>query len=416
MIRRILPGLLLSCLLAGRIQAQTASVISEQVVSHRTARPVGNMIGQESGLEQFFSQLDGLRTHHTGVVNILHIGDSHLQADFLTNVLRKNFQYEFGNAGRGLVVPLHVARTNEPHTFKTICDTVWESKRCTFPDQPLPIGIGGVTVRNAHPGRKITVQIRSDSSLGYQFDRVRLFCLRDEHSFDYRILDDSGAVLGTAQASGISDSQSPITVQLPELNDQFTLEPVRTADQQNHATLFGFSLENGQPGVLYHTVGVNGAQYSHYKAATYFAEQTKGLAPNLIVISLGTNEAFAPRLTGEEFYSQIDGLVQSLRKANPEASILLTTPADSFKSYRRRRVPNPKMAEVRETILRYATDHQLPCWDLYGITGPATYWQKNHLIQRDGVHYTRQGYELQGRLLYDALMNSFNQYVANRPR
>lgn len=341
----------------------------------------------------------------------MHIGDSHLQADFLTNTVRKQFQYEFGNAGRGLIVPLRLARTNEPHTYQTSSEAIWQARRCIFPDAELPIGIGGVTIRNAYPGKRMNVQIRSDSALGYQFDRLKVFCLQDTSSYDFNILDASGAVMASVQTSGGAEGQAPILVDLNELNDEFSLESVQTRPGQNHTTLFGFSLENGQPGVLYHSVGVNGAQFSHYRDARYFAEQTKGLEPQLIVVSLGTNEAHSAALTMTEFYTNIDALVQNLQKANPQATILLTTPADSYK---RRTQANPKMAEVRQTILNYASEHHLPCWDLYGITGPAAFWRKNHLITSDGVHYTRKGYELQGNLLYQALMQAFNDYATHR--
>lgn len=405
---RILRLSLLLCVLLPNAQAQTAlvNVLSPSIETSGT-----NAIQQVESLNPFFDVLAELKAKQQGVVNILHIGDSHLQADFLTNTVRKQFQYEFGNAGRGLVVPLHVARTNEPHTYRTSSEAIWQARRCVFPDGDLPIGIGGVTIRNAYPGKRMNVQIRSDSALGYQFDRLKLFCLRDTSSYDFNILDASGAVMASVQTSSGAEGQQPILVDLNELNDEFSLESVQTKAGQNHATLFGFSLENGQPGVLYHSVGVNGAQFSHYRDAQYFAEQTKGLEPQLILVSLGTNEAHSAALTMTEFYANIDALVQALQKANPQATILLTTPADSYK---RRTHANPKMAEVRQTILNYASEHHLPCWDLYGITGPAAFWKKNHLITSDGVHYNRKGYELQGNLLYQALMQAFNDYATHR--
>lgn len=39
------------------------------------------------------------------VVRVLHIGDSHIQAEFVTNELRRLLQQQYGNAGRGLVSP-----------------------------------------------------------------------------------------------------------------------------------------------------------------------------------------------------------------------------------------------------------------------------------------------------------------------
>ncbi|MFT4031886.1 MAG: GDSL-type esterase/lipase family protein [Siphonobacter sp.] len=402
MIRNLLL-LLLNVWLFSPVKAQTVGF--NLPVRYGFEQEDRNEISNAEKLLPFFDSLYQLKTFNKGTVSILHIGDSHLQADFLTHTVRKNFQYRFGNAGRGLVIPFRVAHTNEPHTFQTSAEGNWESKRCIFPDQPLSIGIGGLTVRCVHPGQKITVQVRSDSSLGYEFDRLKFFCLSNEQSFAYRFLDEEGIVLAEDTLN-----TNVVPIHLPELQDRFILEPYRRNDQQNHATLFGFSLENGQPGVLYHTVGINGAQYSHYNRADYFAEQTAGLTPQLIIISLGTNEAHNSRLTMTEFYEHIGNLVQSLQQNNPQAVLLLTTPADSYKG----RVPNTKLADIRQTILNYADDHHLPCWDLYGITGSAVNWRKKGLLLSDGVHYSRQGYELQGNLLYQALIRTYNHYVSAR--
>jgi hypothetical protein len=34
-------------------------------------------------------------------------------------------------------------------------------------------------------------------------------------------------------------------------------------------------------------------------------------------------------------------------------------------------------------------------------------WQKESLARRDLIHFTKEGYELQGKLLYEALMHHY---------
>lgn len=51
-------------------------------------------------------------------VSIVHIGDSHVQADINTGTTRELLQYDFGNAGRGLIAPL---RISVPTSLKTMC-------------------------------------------------------------------------------------------------------------------------------------------------------------------------------------------------------------------------------------------------------------------------------------------------------
>ena len=75
------------------------------------------------------------------------------------------------------------------------------------------------------------------------------------------------------------------------------------------------------------------------------------------------------------------------------------------------------MEIIRNKIIEYADFHNLAYWDLYGAGGgkhAADHWRVNHLMQRDGVHFTVKGYELQGNLFYEALMKGFDEYVQYR--
>jgi len=53
---------------------------------------------------------------HQSRINILQIGDSHIQADFLSEKVRNDIQSDFGNAGRGVVYHCGLAGTND-HLF-----------------------------------------------------------------------------------------------------------------------------------------------------------------------------------------------------------------------------------------------------------------------------------------------------------
>ena len=48
---------------------------------------------------------------------ILHIGDSHFQADMASAVTRYRLADLYGAGGRGLVVPFRLAGTNEPTDY-----------------------------------------------------------------------------------------------------------------------------------------------------------------------------------------------------------------------------------------------------------------------------------------------------------
>ena len=66
----------------------------------------------------------------------------------------------------------------------------------------------------------------------------------------------------------------------------------RTRQSGDSAVYYGFVLENGKSGVLYHAVGVNGARYVHWSWIDGMGAQAEALEPDLIVFQLGLNEAF----------------------------------------------------------------------------------------------------------------------------
>ena len=71
--------------------------------------------------------------------------------------------------------------------------------------------------------------------------------------------------------------------------DRIYLTP--NSEQSNFA-LNGIVLENDQNGIIYHAIGVNGARFSDYNKCSLFFDQIQALQPDLIIVSLGTNEAF----------------------------------------------------------------------------------------------------------------------------
>jgi lysophospholipase L1-like esterase len=373
-----------------------------------------NEIVNAEVLSDFFERLYQLNKGVNSQVNIIQIGDSHIQADFLSGTVRQNIQRDFGNAGRGLIVPGRVAHTNEPATIYSSSNTNWEAKRCVYPDQPLPIGIGGITIQTTHADSKLTIKTLNPPNADYRFNTLTLFFQKDFTSFNIAVKDSVGHDLAYVGSYTFEPFANTSRILLPFSTNQITLQTLQAIPNQNQFTLFGMSMENGKKGVLYHSIGVNGAKFKHYNASRYFAEQTSVLHPDLFIISLGTNESLDYPYTDPQFFNYIDQMVESLRARNPGARFILTIPPDHYRKKTRR---NPGLNIIRDTIIRYAQQRNLAYWDLFeagGGTHSADMYKKYNLIQRDGVHFTKDGYELQGNLFYAAFVKAYNVYVSYR--
>src|SRR5579859_8130752 len=154
-----------------------------------------NEISNTTTLSAFFEKLYQLRKSRKGIVNIVHVGDSHIQADLLTHTVRQLLQKDFGNAGRGFVFPGRLARTNEPQNIYTSSDANWEAKRIVFTELPLPIGAGASTIRTAQPDAKLKLRTLDSPPLNYAFNSVAVFYKKDFSSFNLSVKDSTGASL-----------------------------------------------------------------------------------------------------------------------------------------------------------------------------------------------------------------------------
>ena len=185
----------------------------------------------------------------------------------------------------------------------------------------------------------------------------------------------------------------------------------------------GILQENDSSGVICHCIGINGATGKNFLNDSYMT-LIQQLNPDLIIISLGTNESFG-KYDSFEHYEMMDSLFSMLKSYCPEVPVLYTTPPGAYKTiyghYRKHKRVYRKVIRVEEnrnieksvsTIVRFAADHHVACWDLFNIVGGEKYACKNWLsgsyFQRDKVHFISAGYALQGKLLYEAIMNEYN--------
>lgn len=376
-------------------------------------RDEDNVVQNGSYLDPFFEKLLSLKNGSASTVNIIHIGDSHIQADYMTEVVRRNLQLEFGNAGRGLIVPARVAGTNEPNNFRSYSAYAWNSKRIVHTTKPLPIGIGGITLHTDNPAANFSFNL-TDPTHDYRFNSVSFFFLRDKGSFAFSVRDSAKNELGRIQTDGTTSASDYNKLVLPAAVNHVVVQVLKESGSQHHATLFGLNLENGKSGLLYHAIGVNGAKYEHYNAASLFAQQTTLLKPDLFIISLGTNESIEYPRVAPSFFAQVTRLVDTLSKNNPEAKFILVTPPDAF--VKKVRV-NPGIEVIRQQILKYAVENGIAFWDMYKVNGgksSAAEWRSKSMLRPDGVHFTKDGYALQGNLLFQAIMKGYHSYVANR--
>ena len=386
--------------------AQAPKTVSfSPIIPYSFINTDNNYLQNSAALYPLFDKLLLQQESRNQRISVVHIGDSHTQADFFSGKVRENIHRDFGAAGRGLVVPLKVAGTNEPTNYTTYSPIKWQSKRVCFPDQPLPIGIGGVTIQTTNPTAQICFRIPNALSIDYAFNALKVFAEANQ-SFEFQLQDAVGNEIGYLRNTDFQDNVATVYLQSSVNEVTFVAKNTNGGTQ---AQIYGVVFENGIGGVLYHTIGVNGAKYEHYNAAQYFGSQLPYLSPDLTIIALGTNEAMRG-INPELFRLEIDKLCQTVKNANPAGTILLVTPADSYLN----KQSNPNLRLARDLMIAYSQEQGYAYWDMYSLLGAASTLKANAILGGDGVHYSRAGYALQGDLLYDAFIKSYNSYVLSK--
>ena len=337
-----------------------------------------------------------------GEFTIVHIGDSHIQADGNSGTTRALFQNSYGNSGRGLIIPFKLAGTNQPRDY-----TITSSSRfakATLMRQPwaVPMGFTGVALRPE--SENFSFDITSQDPCGY-------FTIYGTGDINVRKIESNGENVKFE----VDKSDGITTVSLEKDCNNFHVE-LSGVD----ATVFGFDLRNDSNGVLYHAIGNNGAACASYSKVPEFGKSISALSPDLIILSLGTNESFG-RLDAKTFTSQLSQLVTQLKQQNPEAKFLLVTPSECQKSVsgsassRRGKKSarsyqiNENVVLVRNLILEFARKNHIPVYDFYAIAGgegASNDWLRENLLNTDRIHRTWAGYRLDGTLMYQALTDA----------
>ena len=177
--------------------------------------------------------------------------------------------------------------------------------------------------------------------------------------------------------------------------------------------LNGLVLENDNSGVIYHSIGVNGAKASDYNKFRLFNEQLPALNPDLVIISLGTNESF-DKQTGEHYFAHLNQMIQGIKDKNPQACVLVMT---SPPSVLHRKYKNTFIEKYAELIGENAHVKNYAVWDLLQVFGGNKAISRNAAkgyMARDKVHYSKAGYEKQGELFFEAFLQSYELFKSTK--
>lgn len=363
-----------------------------------------NVISDPQGsLTPAMGKMLALRSGADSILSIVHIGDSHVQAGFWGQRIRELIQGDFGNAGRGLIIPYKLSGGNEPTDYYIRTGKPFESSKAISNSFGEPLGFTGTAVwqEDIHAGFELWSKSPFDAVTVFHHPRAPMLFAPDP----------------LTPGSYCTTDNTPVSSRIILSSPKDTLAISGRCDNDYDTPLYyGFSLENGKPGVLYHDIGSNGAAFEHFMNNTDItAGGASVLNPDIIIISLGTNNCYGRGYRSARLREVIERFVTSVKDSYPGSAVLITTPRESCSRSGRQYRANPNIADAANLMKEVAADKSIACWDFYsaaGGKGVSEKWFKAGLVSRDRIHLTEQGYSFVGDMLYGALTSYYNQWLS----
>lgn len=269
------------------------------------------------------------------------------------------------------------------------------------------------------------VALPLDSMFQGECDVLDTACLAKEDKKDL------GEIKGTRKCSETFKKPTPNYAdgELDETNDEdehciIEAEVVPDSVKKNarpRFTLTGILTETDNPGITYTNVGINGAKVHDYfeEVCPLFEKEMAYYKPDLVIFAIGINDANVKKFNDKRFREDYDKLIERIKKVSPNTAFIFETNNDSFRKVKKKRfVQHPNGEVARKSFFMLAEKHGAGVWDKFSIMGglgSMAKWEKADLAKSDKVHFKMAGYHLLGDMFYKALIQAYQEHIANLP-
>lgn len=381
-----------------------------------------NLTDPNHSLDPFYRKLSLTDARQSGAITrISHYGDSPVTNDGITAPTRRLLQERFGDAGHGFIL---IDRPWAWYGHQAITFSAgggWLSDSLMNPRiNDGAFGFGGVTFRANGAGKFARFAPADTGDTGKKFSRMEVYFLRQPNGGQFNV-----NVNGTNEQT-VSTSSQAVESGFIELNgpqsgsNYFEIKTV-----QGNVRLFGAVIENDGPGIVYDSLGVNGA-YAGLLATVmneqHWAAQLQHRNPDLVILNYGTNESqYASDSQMARYDQDLREVIRRIRAGLPGVSILVVSPMDRGTRSGGKIVTLPSIPKIVELQRRVALESNCAFFDLFtamGGEGTMTKWHegKNHLVGGDLTHPTAGGAEIIGTLISQAIIDGYRDFQSRNPQ
>lgn len=220
--------------------------------------------------------------------------------------------------------------------------------------------------------------------------------------------------LGTVQTAADAKGPGYASFAIPAGVSRFTLRVTRGT-----VRLYGADFRKSGPGVVYSSLGINGANVTLLSKAfneRHWAAQLHHYKPDLVIINYGTNESGFAKFVDTTWGPEMKEVVRRLHVSMPGVSVLLMSPMDRGERKTGGEIETvallPRLVAIESRVAHETGAAFFNTFEAMGGQGTMGRWYsaEPRLVGADFIHPMPAGAKLVGELLYNALWDGYNHY------
>lgn len=412
--------------------SETIPMIGEEVAPVLASNEVKKIQYPEGDRSILFPAFEALSIAASGAgpVRVIHFGDSQIEGDRMTNLIRNELQGKFGGNGPGLqpgiaAIPSFSVRQDHSENFKRYPGY---GKR----DPAVKHRRYGVTASFARYGDFVADSLLDSippsvgwlkfmpSTNGYgkvkSYSTVTLFYGHNRRPFKLQMFADEAL---------ISEDSIPANTSLKTRTWKFESTPKSIQiffQGSDSPEIYGVSLD-GKSGIQVDNVGLRGQSGTLFGGLHQgtFKGMTNALDVKLLLLQFGGNtipymkSEKAAKNYGQSFKNQIN----YLKRCMPDASVILIGPSDMATKVEGKMQTYPLLPAVRDALKEGAFEAGAAYFDIFEVMGGmnsmiAWVEHKPALAGKDYVHFTPRGAKKIARTFVASFMEDYATYQKGR--
>lgn len=346
------------------------------------------------------------------VYRIMHYGDSQIEMDRISSVLRQQLQEFFGGSGPSMIPAIQTV------------PTISVSQQYANIERHALIGDASLRISNGRYGVLTQVgNVAGESSISFsqsnhsqafekakQISRVSVLLGHNSQGFTASLRCDT--IKTEPQTLAACDSISVVSWQLPANVKRGTIH------FSGNAEIYGVMLD-GNSGIALDNVALRGCSGTIFTRIDekLLRQSYDMLGVRMIILQFGGNRM--PGITSNAqigaYAKELEKQIQYLKGIVPQATLLFIGPSDMGKSYNGKMGTWKGLPELNDSLKAMTLRNEVAYWDMFhvmGGEGSMAQWVKHQpaLAGPDYIHFTFTGAQEIGTQLAKSFTTYYDFY------